>query len=344
MEQITPVRRQPTLFERVMWKVFVKSFKVVIGLFVYFNTKVKRRPPHEKPTYIKRYPVRPGLDNHVWIPKTYVSGASPPLPLLIDIHGGGFTIGHPFVDDKDNAIFCHTHGICVVSINYRKAPEYRFPTHPEDVAALIQAVLDDPELPVDKSKVAIIGYSAGANLALTGPQLNGLREKIKGVVAFYPVTDFNRTLSMRIATATPPPNREDVLIKASGALHWFYLRGNQDFKNPILSPIYAERKNLPQKLFLLGCEYDVLCAEARDAAEKYAEQEAAGSKKVTLDQGRTGWTCGNVTWEELKGLEHGYNQRWEFEGKELGAQWKRRTEEILAKVAEWLYREVYSPN
>jgi acetyl esterase/lipase len=341
MEETTPVRKRPTLLERALWKVFLKSFNVVMALFIYYNTKLKKRPALERPTYVKRYSVRPTLDNHVWIPKSYKPGTSALLPLLIDIHGGGFCIGHPFVDDKDNAIFCHKHGICVVSINYRKAPEHGFPTPVEDVAALIEAVLDDTELPVDKSKVALIGYSAGGNLSLTGPQLNGLHEKIKASVAFYPVTDFYRTLSMRIAASTPPPNRDDMLIKGSRAFNWFYLRHCQDYKNPLLSPLFADRKTLPQKLFILGCEYDILFSEARDAAEKYAEQEVDGPRKVPLEQGRTGWTCGYVTWEELKGLEHGYNQRWSLQKVEIGAEWKRRTEEIHDRVAEWLFQEVY---
>jgi len=342
MEQSSPPRKTPSLLERALWKVFLRSFKVLMGLFVYYNTKIKKRPADGKPTYVKRYPVRPTLDNHVWIPKSYKPGESNPLPLLIDIHGGGFCIGHPFVDDKDCAIFAHKYGFCVVSINYRKAPDYPFPTAVEDVAALIQAVLDDPELPVDKSNVAVIGYSAGGNLTLTATQMHGIHDRINAAVAFYPVTDFNRTLAMRVSTSTPPPGRSDILIKMSRAFNWFYLHGRDDFQNPLLSPLYADRKKLPPKLFLLGCEYDMLFSEAKEAAEKYASLEPAGTNKAPLEGERIGWSCGSVTWEELKGLEHGYNQRWEQESGVIREVWKRRTDEIHAEVAKWLMREVYA--
>ncbi|KIW08796.1 uncharacterized protein PV09_00730 [Verruconis gallopava] len=343
MEQTVAKRKAPSLLERAVWKMLLKSFKVLMGLFVYYNTKVKKRGLYERPTYVKRYAVRPQLENHVWIPNSYRPGSSTRLPLLIDIHGGGFCIGHPFVDDRDNAIYSHKHGICVVSINYRKAPEYGFPQPVEDVAALIQAVLDDPELPVDKDRVAVLGYSAGGNLCLTGPQLNNLHTKIKASVAFYPVTDFKRTLAMRVAASTPPPNGTDMLVRSSRAFNWFYLRGKQDYENPLLSPLYADRSRLPPKLFLMGCEYDILCAEARDAAAKYAEQEeAGGAKKMPLGEGRVGWTCGNVVWEELKGLEHGYNQRWPTQRGPLREVWKQRTEEIHDNVAKWLFKEVYT--
>ena len=342
MEQTPIPRKRPTLLERAFWKVFLRSFKVLINLYVYYNTKVKKRSADQKPTYIKHYPVRPTLDNHVWIPKSYKPGDSAPLPLLIDIHGGGFCIGHPFMDDKDCAIYCHEHGFCVVSINYRKAPDYPFPIPVEDAAALIQAVLDDPELPVDKSKVAVVGYSAGGNLTLTATQMDGIYDRVKAVVAFYPVTDFVRTLDMRVADSTPPPGREDILIKMSRAFNWFYLRGSSTLKDPLLSPLYVVRNKLPQKLFILGCEYDILFGEARDAAEKYAELEPAGTRKVPLENGRTGWKCGNVVWEELKGLEHGYNQRWEREPPATKELWRKRTHEIHAEVANWLKQEVYA--
>jgi acetyl esterase/lipase len=335
-------RKKPSLFERALWKVSIKSFQLLISFYVFFGTKVKKRSSDERPTYVKRYPARPTLDHHVWIPSWYKAGESPLLPLLIDIHGGGFCIGHPFIDDKDCAIYCRKHGMCVVSINYRKAPDYGFPIPVEDVAAVIQAVLEDPDLPVDKSKVALMGYSAGGNLSLAAPQLNGLHDKLKAVVAFYPVTDFTRTLEQRVAKSTPPPGRKDMLTGSSKAFNWVYLRGKEDFKNPILSPLYADRSKLPKKLFLLGCEYDILCGDARDAAENYAQAEPAESKKLPLEGGRSGWTCGDVTYEELKGLEHGYNQRWELQKGELKELWKRRTQEIHDEVAKWLVKEVYA--
>jgi acetyl esterase/lipase len=169
----------PSLFTRIGFIVRLYVIKAAVRLFVLVR-RVKAAPASERPTYTKCYPVRPNLVNHVWIPRSYKPGFSPLLPLLIDIHGGGFCIGHPTVDDTDNAILCHKHGICVVSINYRKAPAYPFPTPVEDVAALIEAVLDDAELPVDKSRVAVAGYSAGGNLCLAAPQLSGLNKRIKG--------------------------------------------------------------------------------------------------------------------------------------------------------------------
>ena len=342
--------RTPSWAERPLLKAGAKSGQGLVSLYIHYMTSIKNRSHDQKPTYTKYYPSRPTLVNHVWIPNSYTSGPDVPLlPLLIDIHGGGFMIGHPALDDRDNAIFAHRHGICVVSINYRKTPPYRFPVPVQDCAAIIQDVLDDPDLPIDKSKVAIIGYSAGGNLALASPQLNELHSEIRGVVAYFPVTDFVRNVHHRKSEATPPPYRGDILVRGMKHFNWIYLgrHRNHNLKNPLASPLWAERTKLPEKIFILGCEYDVLFGEARDAAERYRELEQAEasekSDKSPLGDGRTGWTCGNVTWEELKGLEHGYNQRWPIEVGKRRKEWKRRTDEHHAYVAEWLWREVYAP-
>jgi acetyl esterase/lipase len=283
------------------------------------------------------------LVNYVWIPSSYKAGNSPLLPLLIDIHGGGFSIGHPTADDSDNAILCHKHGICVVSINYRKAPRNPFPIPAQDAAALIQAVLDDPDLPVDKTKVAVAGYSAGGTLSLTATQLNSLFDRVKGVVAYYPTTEPGREIQKRIDSCVLPPNGNDILKALSPAFNWSYLPLDHDLHDPLLAPLYADRAALPQKLFIIGCEYDMLCAEAREMAERLAKVEDSTATKEPLGQGRTGWKCGNVTWEELKGMEHGFNQRRLYvRNEEVRKLWESKTEEMHTHVAEWLFREVYS--
>jgi acetyl esterase/lipase len=339
-----PSGAPPSLLTCITWVVQLYVIKAAVRLFV-FVRHIKPPPVTERPTYTKYYPVRPSLVNNIWIPQSYKPGSSPLLPLLIDVHGGGFCIGAPTIDDTDNAILCHKHGICIVSINYRKAPGHPFPTPLEDVAALMEAVLDDPELPVDKSKVGVAGYSAGGNLCLAALQLSGLHKRIKGVVAIYPVTDLSRSLKTKVETATPPPYRQDMLRSIGRAFNWAYIPRMQDLRDPKLSPYYASRDVLPEKLYLLGCEFDILCPEARDMAEKMAKSENGEDAltKHELGDGRTGWQCGNVTWEELKGLEHGFNQRIGQErNKTRRAEWQMRTLQMHDRVAEWLFREVYS--
>jgi acetyl esterase/lipase len=322
----------PSFFTRLTSAFRLYIIKFLVSTYA-FSRRIRPPPLPERPTYKKFYSVLPNLVCYVWIPLSYKASSSPPLPLLIDIHGGGFCFGHPAADDSDNAILCHKYGICIVSINYRKAPGYPFPIPVEDAAALIDAVLNDAELPVDKTKVAVCGYSTGGNLSLTATQLHGLSKRIKGVVAFYPPTVGKRPLD----TA----NLTDMLVHMLPLFTWAYILEGQDIRDPLLAPLYAKRENLPSKLFILGCEYDILCNEARDFAEKMAKAEGDTQKKE-LGNGRVGWESGNITWEELKGLEHGFNQLRNHQSKpEVKKVWTERTEEMHANVAKWLFKEIY---
>jgi len=142
------------------------------------------------PTLIKVY--QKGLSNRVFVPKSWSKG-DPPLPLYIDIHGGGFCICSPHVDDRFCTEFSNDNNFLVVSLDYRKAPAHPFPAGVNDLIKAVKSVLNDDTLPFDKNKVAIGGFSAGANLSLSVSQDKSLQGKIGGVVSFYPVVDFTTT-------------------------------------------------------------------------------------------------------------------------------------------------------
>ena len=244
----------------------------------------------------------------------------------------------------DNFILA-SYGICVVSIGYRLAPANKFPGPVYDIAALITAVLDDPDLPIDRNKVAIAGYSAGGNLALTAPQLNDLHTRIKGVVAYYPVTDTGRKMEVRMRTAVSPPGRKDILLNMSPMFHWAYFPKNVDVTDPLLAPLRAARDKICEKVYVIGVEYDLLCGEAEETAEAYAladrDAGAVTGHRVELGEGRVGWREGNITWEKLLGLEHAFNQRMDLVRGARKKMWMAKTIEMHKNVAEWLFREVF---
>lgn len=298
--------------------------------------KERRLPQNQKPTYKKSYPPLPDHEARIFIPSTYKSGDKP-LPLFIDIHGGGFCIGAPWVDDADNCTLCHTHGFCVVSIPYRLGPSYKFPVAPKDCAAMITAVIQDESLPVDKTRVVIGGYSAGGTLSLAAPQILSpeIKKSIKAIVAYYPSTNSAVDTATKIQRQNLPAGRKD-------SLHWMaymfssgYLAPGTNRADPLMSPIFAKRENLPEKIYILGCEWDLLCLEARDMAEDLAELEHG--EQVDLRQGRTGWTKGNVQWEMLQDVEHGFNQRFPND-----PVMKKKTAAMHQGVADWLKKEVFN--
>lgn len=91
-------------------------------------------------------------------------------PVVINFHGGGFTLGAP----TDDARWCGTVvdecNAIVVSVDYRKAPEFPFPTAVEDgVDAVIWIHKHAEELGIDREKIALSGFSSGGNMAFTVP-------------------------------------------------------------------------------------------------------------------------------------------------------------------------------
>jgi acetyl esterase/lipase len=68
-----------------------------------------------------------------------------------------------------------------------------FPGPTNDIVAIAQAVIEDGNLPVDKSRVVLNGFSAGGNLCLSAAQVPELKDKLKGIVTWYPIADFTLT-------------------------------------------------------------------------------------------------------------------------------------------------------
>ena len=276
------------------------------------------------------------ITNRVFIPSSYKTGDRT-LPLYISVHGGGFALPGPDIDDDFASRFANKHGICVVSIGYRRAPRHFFPYPVHDCAALAEAVVDDPDLPVDRKKVAMGGFSSGGNLSLAAIQLDSLKGKISGVVGFYPPVDFARPVAQKFKDRPLTPGKKDMLAATGSWFTWAYVPQETDRKNPLLSPIYAKKEDLPPKVCLIGCELDMLCKEAQDMADRLAETEE-GVKKILADG--NGWEKGGVRWEKVIGEEHAFDHA-ESKG-EGGIARSKRAEELHDSVARWLFREVYA--
>lgn len=336
-----PVYEPLPFLRRMRLRALIWVFKSLIPLHLgWLSFRSKSLPANRKPTLVKRYANSPLPDREVriFIPQTYKSGDKP-LSLLIDIHGGGFCIGAPAVDDRDNLILCHEHGFCVVSIPYRLGPTHKWPTAPLDCAGMITAVLEDDSLPVDRSRVATMGYSAGGNLSITAvlalkPEV---RAKIAGIAAYYPTVDQVPDFGLKKQRQTMAPNGKDMLHILGPAFNSGYIPPGTKKDEPLLSPIYAQRDQLPPKISILGCEYDILCVEASEMAEDLASQESGD--KVPLLDGRTGWTKGGIRWELIKGTIHGFNQV-PVSGAEAVLA-KDRTLKMHAGVTDWLKKEVF---
>ncbi len=105
-------------------------------------------------------------DGHAIPVRLYAPEAGAPLPALVFLHGGGFTIGGLDTHDVLCRELSHGAGCAVVSVDYRLAPEHRFPTAVHDAWDALAAVHHRAaELGLDGSRLAVGGDSAGGTLA-----------------------------------------------------------------------------------------------------------------------------------------------------------------------------------
>ncbi len=196
--------------------------------------------------------------------------SQPPLPVLVYFHGGGFVVADAKVYETSARALADMAGCVVISVNYRRAPENKFPTPVEDCYAAVQDIINNAkQLNIDSKRVAVGGESAGGNastvVCLMAKERGGAMPIHQLLV--YPVTDWN---SMR------PSHKENQLSPTlpEKNLPWFsghYFASPDDSKKPHASPINAaDLKGLPPATFILAAQ-DVLCDDGAAYAKKLEE-------------------------------------------------------------------------
>ena len=213
--------------------------------------------------------IAPGIKARVYTPK----GGTAPYPVIVYYHGGGWVIATNDTYAASAQALCEQVGAIVVSVEYRKAPEHKFPAAHDDAFAAYQAVLKNAaSMKGDPAKVAVVGESAGGNLACN-VSIMARDKKValpKYQVLVYPIagSDTN-TPSYRANTETAPLNK--------GGMEWFfknYQRTPADLKDPRINLVAANLKGL-EPTTIIGADYDPLKSEGKILADKLT---AAGVK------------------------------------------------------------------
>ncbi|RMZ89691.1 hypothetical protein DV736_g3073, partial [Chaetothyriales sp. CBS 134916] len=331
-----PSARQPVispplpLARRINYAIRLWGLKFAVWILLRFVRLHHRILSALGPNLTRVYQIRPTLENRIFWPPSYNAKSGQKLPLFISIHGGGFALCDPSVDDHLCRAFADKHGLLVVSLNYRKPPVHCFPTAVHDVAALVRAVLDDTRLPIDHSKTVIGGYSAGGNLSLGVVQFPDIRARIKGVLPVFATVDLAG--KYRGPYRSTKDGRKDVLEGIAPLFTWAYLPTGTDRTNPLLSPIYATREEFPDQIFFVGAECDILVQEAETMAKKLAgfpEGQVTGTK----------WQKNGIRWKLYWDMQHGFTHT-HYKGY-LEEERRAAVDEFLHDAAEWMHKDVF---
>ncbi len=136
--------------------------------------------------------------------RLYRPDSDGPSPLVVYFHGGGWVLGAQDSDDPLCRDLCVRSGAIVVSVNYRHAPEARFPAPVDDALAAVTWVADHAiELGGIPGPIAVAGWSAGGNLAAITCRLarDAGGPEIAGQLLLCPVTDCDLTRASYVDNA-----------------------------------------------------------------------------------------------------------------------------------------------
>ncbi len=234
------------------------------------------------------------------------------LPVVVFFHGGGWVVCTLDTHDPYCRALAMEAGARVVSVDYRLAPEHKFPAGVEDCLAATEWVLKHgSELGGDASRVFVAGDSAGGTMAAVVALL--LRDEgaagLAGQILLYPVT----------AHYDPPTRSYVEMAEGYGltrkGMMWFwdhYLKDRSDAADFRAAPLRAASlRGLPRAL-VVTAEFDVL----RDEGQAYAKRlEEAGV---------------DVTHVFVEGMNHGFAcSANEFP-------FLRQAKDVLGRVAEWM--------
>ncbi|KAK5736466.1 hypothetical protein LTR17_007463 [Elasticomyces elasticus] len=286
------------MFEHIQWT----CIRTIVDLSLYIR-RSSWISPKTQPDCVKTYhPSRPNLFQcRIFLPHDHDGKRL--LPLVMRIHGGGFLLNNPAVDDPI-ARHLADHAQCVVvSIDYSKAPQNKFPAAYEDVVEQALKIIDDPDLPLDRSRVVLCGASAGGNLVLAAAQDPRLRSAIAGVVAVYALVDQVPEGKAKMATR-PDPSVPDFMGDSYDGMSdlWFDKANKPALTDVRVSPTYfASRDSLPPHVLFIGAEHDMFCQEAETMADKLAGSET----KVDAEGG---WQAPGVRWYRVPNQAHAFDQ------------------------------------
>lgn len=203
--------------------------------------------------------------------RLWASTHNPGLPLLLYFHGGGFVVGNIESCEGMCRQIALQSGAAVIAIDYRLAPEHKFPAGIDDALAIADWALGNVDnLGGNRDRILVGGDSAGGNLsAVVAQQTAGREQGFSGQVLMYPVLDMGGDYPSRQEHADGP-------VLTETAARWFhelYLSESDETTDPRISPIHFPELGSLVPAVVATAGFDIL----RDEGFEYVKRlEAAG--------------------------------------------------------------------
>ncbi|MFC7686981.1 alpha/beta hydrolase [Ureibacillus sp. GCM10028918] len=229
--------------------------------------------------------------------RIYTPEGEGPFPALVYYHGGGWVIGSVEMFEAANRLVATEGKVVVISVDYRLAPEYPYPTPIEDCyAALEWVAANSAEINVIPNEISVGGDSAGGNLStvIAKKALDNNGPTIQSQILIYPVTNLEFDTDSYNQFAEGFGLDRDLM-------KWFgihYVGDEKLYDEPDVSPLkYDTIQGLPPAI-IIAAENDVLLDEGVAYAEKLTQDGV------------------NVQYETIPGVIHGFYSNMDFFGDE----------------------------
>jgi acetyl esterase len=215
------------------------------------------------------------------------------LPALVYFHGGGWMIGDLDTHDGVCRLIANASDCAVISVDYRLAPEHKFPAAVDDAVAATEWIAANAgTLGIDPHRLAVGGDSSGGNLAavVALAVLERRGPRLRHQLLLYPATDF---------VTSDDPQREcfEGFPLNVVTMNWFrdhYLRGVTDYGDWRASPLRAKDLRSLPPAYVLTVGFDPLHAEGEAYANRFRDEGVPAQHRHIAEQMHGFLTMGKI--------------------------------------------------
>jgi acetyl esterase len=244
-----------------------------------------------------------GRDGNHILAQLYIPDSPKPVPTMVYMHGGGWVIGDYMSVDELVRSLTNRSGCAILSVDYRLAPEHKFPAALNDVQSAISWVADNAAAwGLDRNRLAVGGDSSGANLAAAASLV--CRDQGGPPLVFQllvcPALDRNYSSSSYRSFGDG-----EASALSTGDVMWFhnhYIKRTEDLELPYVSPLRAESlEGMPETL-LICAEIDPLLDDGIEYARRLEQEGVPVDIQIIPGMFHGFWRMGGVLVEARQAL------------------------------------------